>query len=293
MANDQIKYVIVTPVRDEAAHIRKTIASVAAQTLPPARWVIVDDGSSDGTGAIIDRHAERLDWLEAMHRENRGYRAAGGGVVEAFNAGYGRLGDLEWDFLVKLDGDLSFASDYFERCLAVFAREPALGIGGGTVCRLEQGACRVDSVGDPPFHVRGATKIYRRACWERIQPLIPAPGWDTVDEIMANQRGWTTRTFPELTIIQHKPTGNADGRWRNWFKNGRANYITGYHPLFMLAKCARRARLRPFLVESVALLAGYGSGYLTRLPRATAEETVRYLRRQQIRRLFLRPSIYG
>jgi glycosyltransferase involved in cell wall biosynthesis len=286
-------YAIVTPVRDEARYIEKTIVSVAGQTVLPSQWVIVDDGSTDGTSDILDAHAARFDWIRVIHRGNRGFRAAGGGVVEAFYEGYSSLADADWDFIVKLDGDLSFAPDYFEQCFREFESDEKLGIGGGTVCRLEHGELKVDSVGDPPFHVRGANKIYRRQCWEMISPLVRAPGWDTIDEVKANLLGWDTRTFSELNLVQHKPTGGADGNWRNWFKNGRANYITGYHPLFMLAKSVKRTFLnRPFFVESIALMAGFFSGYINGIPQAPDDQAIRYLRQQQVRRLLLRSSIY-
>src|SRR5690606_28465058 len=151
----------------------------------------------------------RASWITVVHRPDRGYRAAGGGVVEAFYAGYARAREEQWDFIVKLDGDLSFAPDYFERCFENFAADAQLGIGGGTVCRLDRGRSRIAAIGDPPFHVRGATKIYRRSCWDRIKPLVMAPGWDTIDEVKANLYGWRTRTFPDIELLQHKRTGAA------------------------------------------------------------------------------------
>mgnify|MGYP003575155368 CR=1 FL=1 len=288
----RIRYVVVTPVRNEAAYIEKTAASVMAQTIPPTRWIIVDDGSTDGTSELVDSYGERASWITVVHRPDRGYRAAGGGVVESFNAGYWRGRGEHSDFIVKLDGDLSFAREYFERCFERFALDEQLGIGGGTVCRLDRGRLQIDAIGDPSFHVRGATKIYRRACWERISPLIMAPGWDTIDEVKANLYGWPTRTFPDVELIQHKPTGAADGRWRDSYKNGRGAYITGYHPLFMLAKCVKRALDRPVLIQSLGLFAGFCSGYLHAIPQADAE-VIRYLRKQQVRRLLLRSSLYG
>lgn len=285
-------YVIVTPVRDEAEHVEQTIRSVAEQTVRPLRWVIVNDGSTDGTGEILDSHAAKHDWIEVVHRANRGHRASGGGVVEAFNDGFARVADLQWDYVVKLDGDLSFDRDYFEQCFMRFEQDERLGIAGGMVVRADTMA--EDSPGDPPFHVRGATKIYRRECWQQIAPLLQAPGWDTIDEVKANRFGWSTRTLRDLKLVQHKPTGSADGRWRNWFKNGRANYVTGYHPMFMLAKGVKRAfKSRPIFLETIALLAGYCSGYLKRLPQMQDRETIRYLRREQSKRLLLRRSIYG
>lgn len=287
------EYIIVTPVRDEAAHIEKTIEAVRSQTLLPTRWIVVDDGSTDGTGEILDRWASQLGWMQVVHRRDRGCRVNGAGVMEAFYEGYAALDHDRWDYLVKLDGDLSFAPDYFERCLAMFEADAKLGIGGGTVYQLEQGQEKVDSEGDPTFHVRGATKIYRRECWDMIAPLVQAPGWDTVDEVKANMLGWSTRTFPALRVIQHKQTGAADGAWRNAFKNGRANYVTGYDPMFMLAKCIRRALTRPMVVGGLALALGFWSGYITRLPRVPDAGVIDYLRRQQRRRLLLRASIYG
>lgn len=293
MDDHQTQYIIVTPVRDEAAYIEKTISSVAAQTIRPSRWIIVDDGSTDGTSHILDVHAARHDWITVVHRNNRGFRCAGGGVMDAFDAGFSLVAVEAWEFLVKLDGDLSFAPDYFEQCFARFASERKLGIGGGLVSKIANGRLVADSAADPPFHVRGATKIYRRQCWDKIAPLVKAPGWDTIDEVKANLHGWTTRTFTELTLIQHKPTGAAAGRWGNALKNGRANYMTGYHPIFMLAKCVKRALRRPYFLESAALLSGYCSGYVRRIPRLADDDVVRYLRQQQLRRLLLRPSIYG
>ena len=202
--------------------------------------------------------------------------------------------DDDWHYVVKLDGDLSFENDYFERCFRRFDSDDRLGIAGGVVMSIVDGRVTEDSPGDPLFHVRGATKIYRRDCWRNIAPLLEAPGWDTIDEVKANRFGWRTRTLRDLQLIQHKPTGSADGSWRNWFKNGRANYITGYDPLFMLAKSAKRAfGSKPYLLESTALLAGFCSGYFKRLPQVDDVATIRYLRREQRKRLFLRPSIYG
>lgn len=290
---NQRAYVVITPVRNEQQRLARTIESVTSQTHRPMAWVIVDDGSSDETPQIVDAAAREHSWIKAIHRPDRGARKSGGGVVEAFYDGYQLVANLGWDFLVKLDGDLSFDARYFSDCLECFDEDATLGIGGGTICYLDEGVAKVESIGDPPFHVRGATKIYRRRCWEDIGSLVRAPGWDTIDEVKANMKGWTTRSFPAFHVIQHKPTGSADGTWGNWFKNGRGCYVTGYDPLFMLAKCARRALGKPPLIPALALGAGFCSGYLNRLPRLEDAEVLQYLRRHQRRRLFGQRSIYG
>jgi glycosyltransferase involved in cell wall biosynthesis len=284
--------VVITPVRNEVNYLPLTIESMVAQALRPVQWIIVDDGSSDGTPAIVERFQAVHPWITLVRRADRGHRAPGGGVIEAFYDGYAEVADPQWDFLVKLDGDLSFGPDYFERCLARFAQEPRLGLAGGLVCAQRNGALTIDFVGDPPFHVRGATKIYKRECWDRISPLIKAPGWDTVDELKANLHGWLTWTFPDLKLVQHKPTGSADGNWQNWFKNGRANYITGYHPLFMAVKCLSRAAHKPYVLAAAGLWSGFISGYFASVAQVDDREMIGFLRREQMKRLFGQASIW-
>lgn len=286
-------YVVITPVRNEVDRFPRTIASMVSQTRRPARWVIVDDGSSDGTAELAQSAARQHDWIRVLRRPDRGRRLPGTGVMEAFQEGCLLVADLTWEYLVKLDGDLAFAPDYFARSLEHFERDPRLGIGGGVVCKRQGQRLIVEAADDPAFHVRGATKIYRRACWEQIGGLLRLPGWDTVDELKANMLGWTTRTFPELRIEQLKYTGAADGRWRNWVKNGLANYVACYDPLFMLAKCLRRSIQRPYLVAGLCLGWGYLSGYLRRLPRVEDPGFRSYVRRQQRNALFGRPSLWS
>jgi len=278
-----VKYIVITPVRDEEDNLRFTIESMIRQTLRPMQWVIVNDGSTDRTGSIIDEFAGQHPWIRGVHRTNRGFRKSGGGVVEAFDEGYRAVSCKDWEFIVKLDGDLSFETNYFERCFEYFHRDPRLGITGGGIYNIVHGQPRLEEC--PNFHVRGATKIYRRRCWEAIGGFWPAPGWDTMDEVKAQMHGWTTQSFPELRLLHHRHTGAADGLWGGFEKNGRANYICGYHPLFMLGKCARRLVHRPYIVGSAALLWGFISGYLKGIPRVDDPKAIAYLRRQQLRKM--------
>jgi len=284
------KYVIITPARDEASYIQKTILAVGTQTARPVQWIIVDDGSCDSTGEIVDRAAEMYPWITVLHRSNRGFRQAGRGVIDAFKDGYARLESSDWEFLVKLDADLSFAPDYFERCFAEFQKDPRLGIGGGAIYHLDKGGLKVES--NPGFHVRGATKIYKRECWEKLGGLMTEPGWDTVDEVKANMLGWSTRTFPDLQVLHCRFTGAADGSWKDSVKNGFANYVAGYHPVFMLLKCVRRLVTRPYLIGTLGLSWGFVSGYLRRLPQVQDRSLITYTRAQQMRRLLRLKTIW-
>jgi len=284
------KYVIITPARDEEDFLQKTIIAVANQTVKPIQWIIIDDGSSDATGQIIDHFARIYSWITARHRSDRGHREAGAGVVHAFYDGYALIEPTEWEFLVKLDADLSFPPDYFERCFAEFAKDQTLGIGGGGIYHEVDGGLELEET--PQFHVRGATKIYRRECWDQLGGLLRAPGWDTVDELKANMLGWTTRSFPNLCVSHYRFTGAADGAWKNSVKDGCANYITGYHPLFMLFKCVRRLIQRPYFSGSIGLMWGFLSSYWKRTPQVEDRSLICYTRNQQMRRLLLLDSIW-
>jgi poly-beta-1,6-N-acetyl-D-glucosamine synthase len=277
------RYVIVTPIRDEEKFIEATIASVQAQTLLPAEWVIVDDGSTDRTGEIIDRYASQFPWIRVVHRENRGFRKSGGGVMEAFYDGFKALRCREWDFVVKLDGDLSLQPTYFEKCFEHFESDPKLGIGGGDIYHELGGVQKLEAT--PKFHVRGATKIYRRACWEAIDGLWRAPGWDTIDEVKANMLGWKTYSFGELKIAHHRLTGTAEGLLRDRIKHGVACYVSGYSPLFVIASCASRLVKKPYVAGSAAIAYGFLKGYCVRMPRVNDKQLIKYLRAQQLRRL--------
>lgn len=285
-----MKYVIITPVRNEEKYLEHTVKSVISQTIKPIEWVIVNDGSSDRTGIIIDSYSKQFQWIRPVHRKNRGYRKSGGGVIEAFYDGYEQLRFQAYDFIVKLDGDLSFDPDYFERLFCHFRENPELGIAGGMIYHVINGTLKLEK--NPIFHVRGATKVYKKDCWDALGGLLKAPGWDTLDEVKANMLGWRTKSFSDLKIIHHRYTGAADGTWSNWVKNGRANYISGYHPLFMLFKCIKRTFQKPYLLVSLGLFWGFLSGYLKRISQVNDSHLINYLRKQQINRMFGKETIW-
>jgi len=287
----QARYVIITPARNEEDNIEETIRSVMAQTIKPLEWIIVNDGSTDKTSEILDRYASHCSWLRVFHLPDRGYREPGGGVIRAFNHGFSKLSCDHWDFVVKLDGDLVLPSDYFQNCFEEFEKDPSLALGGGTICHDKDGVTLPNF--DHKMHVRGATKIYRRTFWDKMGGLYPVAGWDTIDELKANMLGWTTRSFPDIRILHRRPTGAADGAWKNWFKNGRANYITGYHPLFMLLKCVKRMPQKPVMLAGVALWCGFMTGYIRRIPRVNELRLIQYVRQQQMNRLLFRDSFWN
>lgn len=290
--NQRVSYVVVSPVRNEAKYIQGTINSMVAQTIKPSQWVIVNDGSTDETGKIAEEAGKVHPWILVVNRADRGFRKAGGGVIEAFYAGYVLVENQSWEYVVKMDGDVSFEPDYFEKCFTHFDRDDRLGIGGGTICSNLRGFLEPESKVDPKFHVRGATKIYRRACWQQIGGLLRAPGWDTMDEVKSNMMGWVTYTIAGVNVVHHRPTGAAYGAWKDRVKNGIGCYIMGYHPLFMFLKCVRRMAEKPYLIGGCGLLFGFVKGYVTRIPRIEDAALVRYFRKQQMNRLMGRKSLW-
>jgi glycosyltransferase involved in cell wall biosynthesis len=285
------RYVVITPARDEAAHLPVTIASMRAQTVAPAEWVIVDDGSTDATPAIAEDLAAEYAWVHVVRRDDRGHRAAGIGVVTAFYDGLAAVRTTDWEYLVKLDADVVLAPDYFERCLQRFEANPRLGIGGGVFHNpTPDGGFAEERT--PRFHVRGGTKIYRRACWDAIGGVIRMTGWDAFDDVKANRLGWQTASFPDIVVRHQRFTGDAGGQWATWVKNGRASYIVGYDPLFLVARSVSRLRDKPALTSSAGLLVGYFGALLRREPRVDDPETITFMRRQQRRRLLGRPTMW-
>ncbi len=285
-----MKYVVITPVRDEEAYLRLTIESIIKQTIAPVEYVVVNDGSKDKTGQIIEEYARHYPWIRAVHREDRGFRKWGAGIIEAFYDGFHALSDTDWEFMAKLDGDLSFEPGYFSGMFDKFRQDPLLGIGGGFLYHLDNGLKTLE--GHPTFHVRGGAKIYRKGCWDAIGGLWVGPGSDTVDEVKANMLGWTTRSFPDLQIQHHRWTGAEYGRWGGIAKNGKTDYVSGYHPLFLAAKSVSRLWKKPYIVGSAALVYGYLSAFVQSTPRVDDPQLIRYLQKQQLAKLCGRETIW-
>jgi poly-beta-1,6-N-acetyl-D-glucosamine synthase len=210
--------------------------------------------------------------------------------MEAFYDGFQQLQSNDWEFVAKLDGDVGLEPDYFERCFERFEQDPKLGMCGGMMYVEKDGALKLET--HPMFHVRGPIKLYKRACWDAIGGLIKAAGWDTVDEVQANRLGWRTRSFADLKVLHRRPTGTEQGAWKDGVKMGRAAYISGYHPLFMLVKCAKRLFQKPYVVVAAAHGYGFVTSYWKNIQQAGDPALIRYVRQQQLRRLFFRESIW-
>lgn len=277
-------YAIISPVRNEAKYLKRTIQSVIRQTRRPVEWVIVDDGSSDDTVKIAEAAAVQHPWIKVIRRANRGFREPGKGVVEAFNEGMAQLTHRQPDFLCKMDGDLEFAADYFATLLREFALRPNLGMASGATFLQKPGGKIIQEKVAPNFVV-GPIKLYRRTCFEDIGGLEPHLGWDTIDVYRARMRGWETANYPELIVIHLRQMGTAKGIVWGKMKTGMGEHYYGSHPLFVAARCLYRMSERPYGVIGLSIALGYLKALVSREPRMNDPEFIKFLRAEQLSRL--------
>jgi glycosyltransferase involved in cell wall biosynthesis len=287
-----MRYVLITPARNEADFIQKTLDSVVAQTRLPERWVIVDDASTDATPQIVRSYAERYSWIELLQRPPRTDRNFAG-KAHAFNAGLSRMADVAFDVIGNLDADISFEPDYMEFLLGKFAENPKLGVAGTPM--IEAG---FDTLRDSFYNendVYGACQLFRRACFEEVGGYTPVKGGgiDWIAVRMARYKGWLTKSFVEKTFFHHRPMGATETSiWRARFDYGRKDYFLGNHPLWQVFRVAFQMLKRPYGIGGVLLLSGYLHSLITRVERPVAPELLAFHRREQLERLkqlLLRP----
>jgi len=284
MAPGTDRYVIVSPVKDEARFIQTTLDSVVAQTVRPARWIIVDDGSQDETPAILKRYAEKYDWIRILTVARDAKRRLGSAEIRAFQAGYELLREEYFDFVVKLDGDLELPPDYFARLLAKFHDDEKLGIASGIY--LENWTGSWAPVEMPEYHAAGASKVVRRKCFEDINGFPLDPGWDTIDEIRAQVRGWSTCHFPDIPFRHLRNEGSANGQLSTSVLHGKIYYLSGGGSLFFWLKWLHRLIFgRPFVLGALAMLWGYLMPLLSGQERLVTQNEARLYRRVQKRRI--------
>jgi biofilm PGA synthesis N-glycosyltransferase PgaC len=281
MESKQIRYALVMPVRDEERFIGAMMNSILAQTVLPAKWIIVDDGSSDKTPEIIESYASRADFLELIRLPARSDRKPGGEA--AITRALERVDLSKYDFLARFDADLAFAPDYFARLFEEFHADPNLGIAGGGLYIEKKGGLELEAV--PEYHVRGALKLYRRECFEQIGGVTTRIGWDTIDEVYAWTKGWKTKSFFEYRVIHRRPTGEGVLASRIYWQRGKAEYYTWSHPVFVIGKTLKVAHERHSLTKAISFLAGFLSCYARREQRLQDPVFVQARRSQQLRRI--------
>jgi glycosyltransferase involved in cell wall biosynthesis len=278
-------YVLITPARNEARLIDLTLKSVLAQTIRPAKWVIVSDGSTDGTDEIVNKYATDHPWIELV-RMPEGEERNFARKVRAFNAGYARVRDVPYQVIVSLDADISFGEEYFSYLLQKLAEDPELGVVGtpfkdGSKDTYDYRFVNIE-------HVSGAAQVFRRECFEQIGGYIPVEGGgiDHIAVITARMRGWKTRTFTDKICFHHREMGTAEhGVLASRFRNGMKDYRFGNHPAWELSRTLYQMTREPLILGGLALLAGYLWAYLHQVKRPVSEALVSFCQREQMLRL--------
>lgn len=281
------RYVLVTAARNEEAYIEKTITSVIAQSILPQKWVIVSDGSTDRTDQIVKRYEGAHDFIELVHREGHVGRSFASKVY-AIREGLARLNRTKYAFLGNLDADVSFEPSYYERVLGEFREDPKLGIAGGILfepCHGKWVAQRTST----SWSVSGPIQMFRRQCYEDIGGFVALRdgGEDAVAEVMARMSGWKVKAFANIAVRHHRNTGTATGSilWAR-FRRGKMERRIGYHPLFEIAKCGSRVLESPYVIGSFCELGGYCWDFLRRDHWEVPTNVVRFLRHEQIQRMY-------
>lgn len=282
-------YVLITPCRDEAVYARRCIESVLKQTVPPALWVVVDDGSSDETPAILAEYAAKTPWMKILRRENRGRRAVGPGVVDAFYAGLDSIRRDDFDFLCKFDLDLDIPPRYFEILIDRMAAEPRLGTCSGKAYFEDEqpGKLVSEKCGDEMS--LGMTKFYRVSCFKEVGGFVREVMWDGIDCHRCRMLGWIACSWdePELRFVHLRPMGSSQqnilvGRMRH----GYGQYFMGTSLAYMTVSSVFRMSVPPFVIGGLAMWWGFVRSALGRKPRYPDLEFRRFLRRYQWQCLF-------
>jgi glycosyltransferase involved in cell wall biosynthesis len=284
-------YVLVTPARNEARFIELTIQSVVAQTVRPLRWVIVSDGSTDGTDEIVLRYAAQHDWIELVRMPERIERHFAG-KVNAINAGLAQVKHLTYEVFGSLDADISFDRDYFAFLLEKLAADPSLGLVGTPYRNTASEVYDFRFVSTD--HVSGACQVFRRTCFEAIGGYQPVKVGtiDTIAGLAARMHGWKTRTFTEKISLHHRMGGTAEASsLRARFVVGTKDYALGNHPLWQLFRGIYQMTKKPYVIRGLTMTAGYLWSAVRRVERPIAHELVEFRRKEEmdhLAKMFLR-----
>ena len=270
-------------MRDEAEHFARTAESMVSQTHRPQQWVVVDDGSTDGTREIAERYASRHDWIRVISADGSHERARGAPIVRAFQRGCAELREQP-DVVVKLDGDLFLPAHYFEWVAETFARDPRAGIVGGVALIPKDGRWVMER--GNLLNVNGVAKAYRVACLEDIGGLRASMGWDGIDEYGARARGWNVRVLTELIMLHYRPRGSKQKPIKARWEEGLGNAFMGYLPSWLLLRAAYRGIVeKPPILGGLVLLAGFVWARVRRLPQVDDPEARAELRAEQRARM--------
>lgn len=276
------RYCLITPCRDEAKYARRTLDSIVNQSITPALWLIVDDGSKDETPQILAEYAARHDWIKVVTRPDRGKRKVGGGVVDAFYSGYDTINPADFDYVTKLDLDLDIPPKYFERMMEHMEASPRLATCSGKPYMDLEGKLVSEKCGDE--NSVGMIKFYRTTAFEQIGGFVRQVMWDGIDGHRCRMMGWQAASWDEADtrFIHLRPMGTSHKSW--WtgrVRHGFGQYFMGTGFFYMLASCVFRALHPPIILGSWAMMWGWLRSAFKREERYGDEHFRKFLRNYQ------------
>jgi glycosyltransferase involved in cell wall biosynthesis len=290
------RYCLIAPARDEAEFARRTLESLVRQSERPALLVVVDDGSTDATPDILSEYAAKYDWIRIVTRENRGKRAVGPGVIDAFYAGWATIDPKSFDYVCKVDLDLDLPPRYFEILIDRMEADPRLGTCSGKPYfpgpsnrdKTFEGELISEACGDE--NSVGMTKFFRRACFEEMGGFVREVMWDGIDCHRCRMLGWTACSWdePEIRFLHLRPMGASHkGILTGRMRHGYGQWFMGTSPWYMAASAAFRVTRPPLLIGGLAMFAGYVQAAAQRKPRYEDRAFRKFLRRWQNASLFI------
>lgn len=286
MSDFEKRYVLITAAKNEEDYIEYPIKSILKQTIKPEKWIIISDGSADGTDRIVEKYAAGNGFIKLLRREETQNDIGFASKVFALRLGYQQLQFSEYEFIGHLDADVSFDSQYYEDILDKFYQNPHLGLAGGFIHEKEG-----ETFQNRPFNntqsVAGAVQLFRRECYESIGGFLPMKlgGEDWYAEVKARMNGWQVRSFPEFRIFHHKKSTSARGIFKEAFRQGLMDYTLGSHPLFEILKCCNRLTEKPYVLVAFLRLVGFISSYVRQEKRQVSDEFIRSFRKEQLERI--------
>jgi glycosyltransferase involved in cell wall biosynthesis len=285
-------YVLVTAARNEVDFIESTMTSVTSQTILPIKWVIVSDGSIDGTDDVVRNFAARYSFIHLERIDDRSERSTAA-KVRAIGTAIEMLEQTEYAYIGNLDADVTFEANYFETLLLRFESDPGLGVIGGRIFQVESSG-DVRETRANTESVAGAIQFFRRECFEQVGGYRPLTRGmeDGIAEITARSLGWKTRSYRDLRVIHHRPVGTV-GRsiYKVRFQSGLTEYLVGFDPLYHVIRALTRIVEKPYLVGATLVFSGYTWGWLSRKPKVIPPATIAFMRREQ--RVRLRAMLIG
>jgi len=277
-----MRYVLITPARNESVYIEQTVLAVIRQTIRPTKWIIVSDGSNDGTDDIVSKYAVKFPWIELVRMSERKERHFGGKAM-AFNAGRDHVRHIDYDVIGNLDADITFDNEYFEFLLDKFANDDRLGVAGTP---FREGNTQYDYRFSRREHVSGACQLFRRECFEMIGGYVPLKkgGIDLTAVVTARMKGWKTETFTDKACIHLRKMGKAGPNYLKYtFMGGYGDYIMGVHPAWQFFRSIYQMSAKPLFITGFLLLSGFLWGMMTHPSKPVTEEFVRFRRAEQVR----------